>query len=142
MNFVVVREKKKLFSVKTRLERNFREPWLATTFQPRHGTFALVDAWVDVMEKDVEHLFVSPRKNIKFCFCVISKDSKFKSLVQKVIGASSFPRIHSGKSRKRCPAVRLKIFPRKLPQTLPQPAGLMRRVRIVLVLPTTTVATM
>ncbi len=67
MSFVVVREKKKLFSVKTRLERSFGWPWLATTVQPRQITFALVDAWVQALQKDVEHLFVSPTKNIKFC---------------------------------------------------------------------------
>ena len=67
MSFVVVREKKKLFSVKTRLERSFGWPWLATTVQPRQITFALVNAWVQALQKDVEHLFVSPTKNIKFC---------------------------------------------------------------------------
>ena len=135
-------EEKKLVSVKTRLERSFWWPWLATTVQPRQGTFAWIDAWIDVLAKNVEQFFVSARKNIKFCLCLISKDAKFNALVQKVIGASFFSRIHSGKSRKRCPVARLKIFPRKLPQTLLQPAGLMSRVRIVLGLLTTTVATM
>ena len=106
------------------------------------GTFASVDAWIEVLAKDVEQIFVSPRKNIKFCLCLISMNSKFNALDQKVIGASFFSRIYSGKSRKRCPAARLKIFPRKLPQTLPQPAGLMSRVRIVLGLLRTMVATM
>ena len=60
---VVVREKKELFSVKTRLERSIRWPWLATAVQPRRITFALVDAWVQALDKDVEHLFVSPKKH-------------------------------------------------------------------------------
>ena len=59
-------EEKKLVSVKTRLERSFCWPWLATTVQPRRSNFAWVDASIEGLEKDVEHLFVSPRKNIKF----------------------------------------------------------------------------
>ena len=97
---VVVLEEKKLVSVKTRLERSFWWPWLATTVQPRQGTFASVGAWFEVFVKDVGQFFISARKNIKFCLCLISKNSKFNALVQKVIGASFFSRIHSGKSRK------------------------------------------
>ena len=93
-------EEKKLVSVKTRLERSFWWPWLATTVQPRQDTFASVDASIEVLGKDFEQFFVSPRKNMKFFCCLISKDSKFNALVQKVIGASFFSRIHSGKSRK------------------------------------------
>ena len=59
-------EKKKLVSVKTRLERSFCWPWLATTVQPRQGTFAWVDALIEGLEKDVDYIFVFPRKNIKF----------------------------------------------------------------------------
>ena len=65
-------EKKKLVSVKTRLERSFWWPWLATTVQPRQGSFAWVDASIEVLENDVEQLFVSPRKNMKF-FSLIGK---------------------------------------------------------------------
>ena len=53
---------KELFSVKNRLERSIRWPWLATAVQPRRITFALIDAWVQALDKDVEHLFVSPKK--------------------------------------------------------------------------------
>ena len=63
---VVVLEKKKLVSVKTRLERSFWWPWLATTVQPRQDTFASVDASIEVLGKDFEQFFVSPRKNMKF----------------------------------------------------------------------------
>ena len=63
---VVVLEEKKLVSVKTRLERSFWWPWLATTVQPRKGTFAWVDAWIEILGKDVEQFFVSARKNMKF----------------------------------------------------------------------------
>ena len=135
---VVFLEEKKLVSVKTRLERSFWWPWLATTVQPRQSTFA----WIDVLAKNVEQFLFLQEKSIKFCLCLISMDSKFNALVRKVIGASFFSRIHSGKSRKRSPAATLKIFTRKLPQTLLQPAGLMGRVRIVLGLLITTVATM
>ena len=51
---VVLREEKKLVSVKTRLERSSCWPWLATTVQPRQGTFAWVDAWIEVLGRDVE----------------------------------------------------------------------------------------
>ena len=98
---VVLREEKKLVSVKTRLERSSCWPWLATTVQPRQGTFAWVDASIEALGKDVEQFFVSPRKIMKFFCCLISKDSKFNALVQKVIGASFFSRIHSGKYRKQ-----------------------------------------
>ena len=97
---VVVREEKKLVSVKMRLERSFWWPWLATTVQPRQSTFAWIDVWIDVLAKNVEQFFVSARKNIKFCLFLKSKDAKFNALVRKVIGASFFSRIHSGKSRK------------------------------------------
>ena len=63
---VVLLEKKKLVSVKTRLERSFWWPWLATTVQPRQATFAWVDAWIEILGKDVEQSFVSARKNMKF----------------------------------------------------------------------------
>ena len=98
---VVVLEEKKLVSVKTRHESSSWLPWRATTVQPRQGTFAWVDAWIELLGKDVEQFFISPGKNMKFCLCLISKTSKFNALVRKVIGASSFSRIHSGKSRKR-----------------------------------------
>jgi|TARA_B000000565_G_scaffold212407_1_gene165759 hypothetical protein len=65
---VVVLEKKKLVSVKTRLERSFWWPWFATMIQPRRRTFALVDMSLQVLEKNVEHLFASQRKNIKFYY--------------------------------------------------------------------------
>ena len=71
-------KEKKLVSVKTRLERSFWWPWLATTVQPRQITFALVDAWVEALEKNVEHLFVSLTKNVKFYFSSIRKNAKFK----------------------------------------------------------------
>ena len=93
-------EEKKLVSLETRLERSFWRPYLATTVLLRHGTFAWVDASIEALGKDVEQFFVSPRKIMKFFCCLISKDSKFNALVQKVIGASFFSRIHSGKSRK------------------------------------------
>ena len=93
-------EGKKLVSLKTRLERSFWRPWLATTVLLRQGTFAWVDASIEALGKDVEQFFVSPRKNMKFFCCLISKDSKFNVLVEKVIGASFFSCIHSGKSRK------------------------------------------
>ena len=87
---VVVREEKKLVSVKMRLERSFWWPWLATTVQPRQGTFASVGAWFKVFVKDVGQFFISARKNIKFFCCLISKDSKFNALVQKLLGLHSF----------------------------------------------------
>ena len=59
---VVVLEEKKLVSVKTRLERSFWWPWLATTVQPRRGTFAWVDASIEPLGKDVEQFLVSPGK--------------------------------------------------------------------------------
>ena len=62
---VVVLEKKKLVSVKTRLERSFWWPWLATTVQPRQGTFAWVDASIEVLGNEVEQFIVSSRKNMK-----------------------------------------------------------------------------
>ena len=93
-------EEKKLVSVKTRLERSFWWPWLATTVQPRQGTFTSIGAWFEVFVKDVGQFFISARKNIKFCLSLISKNSKSNVLVQKVIGASFFSLIHSGKSRK------------------------------------------
>ena len=68
-----------------RLERSFWWPWLATTVQPRQGTFAWVDAWIEILGKDVERFFVSARKNMKFFSCLISKDSKFNALVQKLL---------------------------------------------------------
>ena len=55
-------EKKKLVSVKMRLERSFWWPWLATTVQPRQGTFAWVDALIEILGKEVEKFFVSARK--------------------------------------------------------------------------------
>ena len=58
-------EEKKLVSLKTRLERSFWRLWLATTVLPRKGTFAWVDASIEVLGKDVEQFFVSPRKNMK-----------------------------------------------------------------------------
>ena len=85
-------------------KRGLREASGGLGLRPRsnqgRGTFASVDAWIEVLAKDVEQIFVSPRKNIKFCLCLISKNSKSNALVRKVIGDSFFSRIHSGKSRK------------------------------------------
>ena len=101
MNKLLLSSRKRSLS---QSKRGLREASGDLGLRPRsnqgRGTFAWVDASIEVLANDVEQIFASPRKNIKFCLCLISKNSKFKALVQKFIGASFFSRIHSGKSRK------------------------------------------
>ena len=93
------------------------------------------------------------RERCRASFCFSNKKHKVLYLIDKeecevqiidsknywdfIVFSDTFRQI-----QKAMPCRKVEDFPRKLPQTLHQPAGVMRRVRIVLVLLTTMVATM